>query len=68
MKEYYLLSCGCVVTAVKKRKLWHYEIIIHGCGSTSSRFTDTASPIERGGGTPLTILEVALMKMQGTRE
>lgn len=68
MKEYYMLSCGCVVSAVKKRTLWHYEIIIHGCGSSSSRFTDTASPTERGGGTPLTILEVALMKMRGKIE
>ena len=67
MTEYYRLSCGCVVSAQKKRKLYHYEIIIHGCGSSSSKFTDIASPTKRGG-TPLTKLGVALMKMQGKIE
>jgi len=64
MKEYSILTCGCVVSAEKKRKLWHYEIIMYGCGSSSAKFTDVLSPIERKG-TPLTQLEVAIMKMQG---
>ena len=63
MTEYYRLSCGCVVSAQKKRKLYHYEIIIRGCGSSSSKFTDIASPTKRGG-TPLTKLGVDRMRKE----